>query len=609
MSGATRRLTVEILGDNKLKGATNAATNDVDKFDRALGGLKTGALAAGAGLAVVGTAAWSMANAAAEDEKAAAALAKTIANVTGATDGQIAATEDWISAQGRQLGISDDQLRPALDSLVKGTKDIAEAQKLASLAMDISAGTGKDLTAVSDALAKAYNGQLGPLKKLDPALADLVKSGASADEVMAALGKTFEGQASAAAETTAGKMQIAKLQFSELQEEIGARLIPVLGALADFALEKVLPAIETTVGWITENWPAVQGAIETGITAVRGAWDSYGAPTLAVIQEVIGTTIDVIVGAWNLFGDDITRIVSGSFGVVKTVVETIIGQVRAVIQTVTALISGDWSGAWDGIKSYVTVTWDGIRGIVSGALDILKGVIGGALDGIKAVISGAWDTIRGGVSGAWDGIKSAVSGAIDGVKTVVSTGVDDMVGFFTGLPGRITETIGDVGAAALGIGKEVIKKLGEGLSGVVGFTSDIAAAVAKAVKGAINAIIDKVNAAFEFKIGVPFGPDIHIDPPDIPKLHTGGVFRAPGGRSEGLALLETGESVFQPDQLAALAAAGFNRGSGAPTELHVHLHMQPGADMAEAGRQAWEALAAHARLNGIPTWLAEGIAA
>ena len=73
--------------------------------------LAVGALAA-AGL--------SAAKAAIEDEAAQAALARQIRRTTKATDAQIAANEDWISTQGKLLGVTDDDLRPALAGLVFG---------------------------------------------------------------------------------------------------------------------------------------------------------------------------------------------------------------------------------------------------------------------------------------------------------------------------------------------------------------------------------------------------------------------------------------------------------------------------------------------------------
>jgi hypothetical protein len=108
--------------------------------------------------------------AAIEDEAAQMRLAKALQNVTGATDGQIAAVEASIKAMSRATGVSDDELRPAFASLTRGTKNLADANEALGLAMDISAATGQDLQGVSNALALAYGGNTKALAKLSPEL-------------------------------------------------------------------------------------------------------------------------------------------------------------------------------------------------------------------------------------------------------------------------------------------------------------------------------------------------------------------------------------------------------------------------------------------------------
>lgn len=156
---------------DQLKQGVKGAQNEVEGFGSKMGGF---AKKAGAAFAVAGAAAAAYAGvllvdgvkSAIEDEAAQAKLATTLQNVTGATDAQIKATEDYITQTALANGITDDKLRPSLDRLVRSTKDVEEAQRLQTLALDIAAGTGKDLSAVSEALAKAHDGNLGALKKL-----------------------------------------------------------------------------------------------------------------------------------------------------------------------------------------------------------------------------------------------------------------------------------------------------------------------------------------------------------------------------------------------------------------------------------------------------------
>jgi hypothetical protein len=195
------------------------------------------------GLAVAATDA---AKAALEDQQAQEILAKVLRETTKATDQQIASVEDWISAQGRLYGVADDDLRPAYAKLIRVTKDNTKAQKFAALAMDVSAGTGKDLNEVTDAFSKALGGNLRGIRGLAPELQTLIKEGASAEDVMAALADTFGGAAATKADTAAGRMEILQLRFAELREEIGAKLLPII--------EKyILPAFEKITTWAEEN--------------------------------------------------------------------------------------------------------------------------------------------------------------------------------------------------------------------------------------------------------------------------------------------------------------------------------------------------------------------
>ena len=88
-----------------------------------------------------------------EDQAAQAELARQLVISTDATDAQVAANEAFISKMSLASGVADDELRPALASLARGTKDLGKAQETLGLAQDVATATGKPLTEVADALA------------------------------------------------------------------------------------------------------------------------------------------------------------------------------------------------------------------------------------------------------------------------------------------------------------------------------------------------------------------------------------------------------------------------------------------------------------------------
>jgi hypothetical protein len=241
--------------------------------------VKKAAVPAAAAVAGLAAAAFDATKAAVEDAAAQAELARTLRQATKATDGSIAATEDWISAQGRALGVSDDDLRPALAKLVRQTGSVTKAQDALALSMDIAAATGKPLSAVTASVEKALGGQTNALAKLDPSLKGLIKEGMSASEAMGVLNGKFGGAAAAAADTTAGKFQRASLAFSETKESIGAALIPVL--------EKMLPYLQKFAEWASEN--------PTLIAAVAAAFGVLAVSILAVNAAMALNPVSLIV--------------------------------------------------------------------------------------------------------------------------------------------------------------------------------------------------------------------------------------------------------------------------------------------------------------------------
>jgi len=222
--------------------------------------------------------------AAIEDEAAQAQLAKTLQNVTGATNEQIAAVEASISAMQMQLGVADSELRPAFASLTRGTKDLSEANEALALALDISAATSIDLQTVSDSLALAYGGNTKALAKLSPELKTMIKDGASLDQVMATLSKTFGGSAAVAAGTAEGQFRRMSIALDEAKESIGKALLP--------AIEAILPLLVTFGNWAAEHTGIIT-ALGVAIASVAAAIVAYK------VAQVLANAVTVVATALN----------------------------------------------------------------------------------------------------------------------------------------------------------------------------------------------------------------------------------------------------------------------------------------------------------------------
>lgn len=271
--------------------------------------IKKAAVPAAAAIGALTVALSDAVSAAIADTAAQEKLAGQLARTTGATDAQIKANEDWISTQGKLLGYTDDQLRPALSKLATQTHDLTKAQEGVSIAMDVATATGKPLETVTAALEKAYGGNLNALKKLSPELGDMIKSGATLDEVMGVLSKTFGGAASEAANTTAGKFKLMKISLDETKESIGASLLPVV--------EAVLPYLQGMADWASKN-PGVFtviagtiGAIAVSILAVNTAMALNPFGLIAVGIGLLVTGIGIAYTKFEGFRSLVRNVVNG----------------------------------------------------------------------------------------------------------------------------------------------------------------------------------------------------------------------------------------------------------------------------------------------------------
>lgn len=280
----------------------------VDDVDRKVGGLGDGfskvtkALGGLAVAGVVGGFLLDSAKAAAEDDLASRKLEQTLRNVTAASDDQVKSVEKFIDKTQRATGIADDQLRPALAALVRGTGDLTQAQRLLGLAMDISTGTGKDLSDVTDALSKAANDNFKSLKALDPALNDLIKDGASTDEIFAQLAATFGGQTAAAADTASGKFARINIAFDEMKEKLGDKLLPVLTQFGDWLLETGIPTVENVAGKV-DAWWAKQDGLRDAIGQTLQFSEDYIkflASIYGWIDKMLGPLDEVVTNLHNI---------------------------------------------------------------------------------------------------------------------------------------------------------------------------------------------------------------------------------------------------------------------------------------------------------------------
>ena len=334
--------------------------------------LKKAALPAAAAVGALGVALFDATKGAIEDAAAQDQLALALENTAGASKDQIKQTEDFISKMSLASGIADDQLRPAMANLARGTKDVAAAQDLMGLALDISVGSGKDLASVTDALAKAQQGNFKGLRQLTPEMSNLIKEGASLNDVMSVLGGTFGGAAATQAATAQGQFQRFGVAVAEAKESIGAALLPVI--------ERFLPYL-TQLGIFLQDNTTLFLVIAGAIGGLAGTILVLNAAMKA--WSAIQTIVNGLTAVWNFLLN------ANPLGL-------IILAVVAFIAILTALYF-----KFEGVRNIVDTVFRFIKTAVTTSIDFLTSYVEGILSVYKTVfntIAKLWNNTIGKLS-------------------------------------------------------------------------------------------------------------------------------------------------------------------------------------------------------------------
>jgi phage-related protein len=223
------------------------------------------------------------AKAAVEDTQAQALLARQLEATAGASQAQIAVVDEQIAGLEEMSGVADDKIRPAFASLVRATGDTTKAMELQKLAMDISAGTGKDLETVSLALAKAHTGQDGALRRLLPGVQN-------SKNAFGDLQKQFKG----AAETAANNNPYGKLGvvMDRLKETLGKALVPILNTFAKILLS-LMPFINLVATLLDKVVAAVMPLVESLLEALMPAFESIVKVIIVLLDKIMPPLIKI----------------------------------------------------------------------------------------------------------------------------------------------------------------------------------------------------------------------------------------------------------------------------------------------------------------------------
>lgn len=236
-------------------------------------------------------------------------------------------------------------------------------------------------------------------------------------------------------------------------------LIPIIMQIASVAIPAILGVVQGVL-------PIIQGVITTVVPAIIGAVQTL-IPTILAIVPPIMSIVNSVLGVLGPAIQWLLPIVVGIFSAIVTQVQGAIQIVTAVLSSVAALLRGDFSGAWEAIKGVVSGAITFVQGIIQQGMAIISGITGQSVEQVKQTFSDGWSLI----------------------VSTVSTKAGEMIEYVKGIPGKITDALGNLGDLLLGSGKALMDGFTQGIKDGVG--------------NAIAAAGDAVSAVRDF---FPFSP-------------------------------------------------------------------------------------------------------
>lgn len=164
-----------------------------------------------------------------------------------------------------------------------------------------------------------------------------------------------------------------------------AGLMPIISELISFLQTYVLPIISELFSFITSTvLPTISAAIQAILPVVTNV--------LSVLLPAIQTALTTI---WNIVApiiQGILQVVQAVMPVILSVVQSVLGSVQGIIQNlmtvlqgiisfITGVFTGNWSQAWNGIKSIFS-------GAVGGLGEIIKAPLRAVVSAVNTVIGG-----------------------------------------------------------------------------------------------------------------------------------------------------------------------------------------------------------------------------
>lgn len=367
--------------------------------------------------------------------------------------------------------------------------------------------------------------------------------------------------------------------ISPFMESLKTGLSDTFSKFLDVYNEYVVPFMNNIADGLGSLWeehlrPLVDKIGEfvgSVVTAIQTLWEMWLKPLIDwIIANIIPVLVPIFESIWNT--------IKNVFGSIADTIGGIIDTFKGLIDFIVGVFTGDWSKAWEGIKTFFTgiweaikgffeTIWNAIKGIVETYVNIVKAQISTVLNAIKTIWENIWNGISGFVTTIWNAIKTAISNAINAIKSAISTVFNNIkntvsnifnsikntasniwnaiknnivnavtnikngiVNTFQTAYNKITSIFNNIASFFTGIWdrvrntfSELGTKIGDSMSGAVKAGIN---GVLSSVENIVNKFIKMINGALDVINAIPGVNISKLNTLNVPKLAQGGYVKA-----------------------------------------------------------------------------------
>jgi len=188
----------------------------------------------------------------AEAEASQAKLAFAFEKFPKLADTNVAALQKLNTQLAKKTRFDDDAIAVGQATLAQYRLTGKQIQRLTPLVADYAARTGRSFEDSAQIIGKAMLGQGRALKDVGVNFKDTGTLAGNFEQVVGKLGKAVGGFAQKDVLTASGKLENLKNRFGELQEQIGAALLPDLIDLMTFFEQSVLPRLQDVGDYVRD---------------------------------------------------------------------------------------------------------------------------------------------------------------------------------------------------------------------------------------------------------------------------------------------------------------------------------------------------------------------